>query len=155
MTRNDEQSTPSPRPDRTRRPITNPHSIRNRGPRRGVRVGIITLSWLLICRHRTAIRTWMARMRPRTGLHPRAPASPGPARRNRMVMELPSPTTTVGRLTLESPSRPLKRVTSPAGAVLPAPRDYLIIRLDKRVIMQKICPITILHNSQPISAPCT
>lgn len=97
----------------------------------------------------------MARMRPRTGLHPRAPASPGPARRNRMVMELPSPTTTVGRLTLESPSRPLKRVTSSAGAVLPAPRDHLIIRLDKRVIMQKICPITILHNSQPISAPCT
>ena len=155
MMRDDEQSAPPPRPDPARCSITNPHSIRNRGPRRGVRVGIITLSWLLICRHRTAIRTWMARMRPRTGLHPRAPASPGPARRNRMVMELPSPTTTVGRLTLESPSRPLKRVTSSAGAVLPAPRDHLIIRLDKRVIMQKICPITILHNSQPISAPCT
>ena len=155
MTRNDEQSTPSPRPDRTRRPITNPHSIRNRGPRRGVREELSHFHGFSYAgTGRPFGHGWRA-LRPRTGLHPRAPASPGPARRNRMVMELPSPTTTVGRLTLESPSRPLKRVTSSAGAVLPAPRDHLIIRLDKRVIMQKICPITILHNSQPISAPCT
>ena len=49
MTRDDEQSAPPPRPDPARRPITNPHSIRNRGPRRGVRVGIVTFSWLLVC----------------------------------------------------------------------------------------------------------
>ena len=48
MMRDDEQSAPPPRPDPARCSITNPHSIRNRGPRRGVRVGIITLSWLLV-----------------------------------------------------------------------------------------------------------